>query len=110
MCLLFKVDARPSWSRTANPRPISLQSFLRTKDHCQAGNLLQVHFDGSEPQAKCDGRSPDSLTASKFEQKLYHSVNFLELRCVSLMRKIFASLACVIECMHVHKVEKFTSS
>ena len=89
---------------------ISLQSFLRTKDHCQAGNLLQIHFDGSEPQAKCDGGSPDSLTASKFEQKLYHSVNFLELHCAFLIRKIFPSLACVIERVHVHKVEKFTSS
>ncbi|XP_020631416.1 uncharacterized protein LOC110068379 [Orbicella faveolata] len=60
MCLLVPVEARPNRRRTATA--ISLQSFLRKVDDCQAGNLLQIHFDGGRTQAKCDGTSTKSLT------------------------------------------------
>ena len=63
MCLLVPVDAR---------RRISLQSFFRKEDGCQAGNLLQIHFDGGNTQAKCDGTSTKSLTTSKSHEKLHH--------------------------------------
>ena len=63
MCLLVPVEARPN--RRSTGRAISLQSFLRKVDDCQAGNLLQIHFVGGATQAKCDGTSTKSLTTSK---------------------------------------------
>jgi len=63
MCLLVPVEARPNRRSTA--RNISLQSFFKKEDHCQAGNLLQIHFVGGTTQAKCDGTSLRSLTTSK---------------------------------------------
>ena len=106
MCLLVPVDARPCRRRTA--KAISLQSFFRKQDDCQAGNLLQIHIDGGKTQAKCDGTSTKSLTTSKSQEKLHHlaKIVFLVLNCVSLLRTIFASLACTIERVHVHNVKK----
>ena len=68
MCLLVPVDAR---RRTA--KPINLGSLFR-QESClnQAGNLLQIHFDGGSTQAKCDGTSTKSLTTSKSHQRLHH--------------------------------------
>ena len=63
MCLLVPVDARPGRRRTA--KAISLQSLFRKEDDCQAGNLLQIHIDEGEIQAKCDGTSTEILTTSK---------------------------------------------
>lgn len=58
MCLLVPADAR---RRTA--KDISLGSLFR-QESClnQTGYLLQIHFDGSNTQARCDGTSTKSLT------------------------------------------------
>ena len=50
MCLLVPVEARANWRRPATA--ISLQSFLRKEDDCQAGNLLQIHFVGGTTRAR----------------------------------------------------------
>ena len=73
MCLLVPVDA---WLSRKRARPDRLQSIFKLGEakNCQAGNLLQIHFDGGKTQAKCDGKSTKSLTTSKSEQKLYQSV------------------------------------
>ena len=71
MCLLVPVDA---WLSRKRARPDRLQSIFKLSKTCQAGNLLQIHFDGGKTQAKCDGTSTTSSTTSKSEQKLYHSV------------------------------------
>ena len=56
MCLLVPVTAEA----------ISLGSLFK-QEACsnQPGNLLQIHFDGGNTQAKCDGTSTKSLTTSK---------------------------------------------
>jgi len=71
MCLLVPVEVRPNRRRPATA--ISLQSFLRKEGHCQAGNLLQIHFVGGATQAKCDGTSTKSLTTSKSQSKLHYA-------------------------------------
>ena len=71
MCLLVPVEARPN--RRSTGGAISLQSFLRKEDDCQAGNLLQIHFVGGATQARCDGTSTKSLTTSKSQSKLRYA-------------------------------------